>query len=967
VTLLLVTLLVVVPAVPAQGAPMAALNAGASCAALSARDHTATNGSDWGRTIYPGHGAANGWFGVDVCDNGINAVSPNGANVSCDRVPTNWSRSGCTPGSPTTDGFGWTFQCVELVARFSAWAFDDSPGGWSGNAPDLWLPANHPSDFVMYPNGSSTRPVPGDVLVWGSVSSNGQPWPAGPDGEHGGHVAVVAAVNGDVVTTVEQNVKWGTQDHPSDRLALTHVGSRWILSGSIQQQTTLPTYRWRSTMGTARATYGWLHSTKNIGRFPSTSSGSAKSTPPAAKSPGSTSTPAPRDTSGGLPALTPAALVVTGGALADLTWSTADAFSTSPASLQPRARARSLGAPLDTSLAAGQTPAVVVLPSGARYVYVIGTDGDLYCAYTAPNVLGVVWTDLGAPPDHTLQPQTAATTFAGGAAVAALADDGSLWWRAGPAGMPGDWQPLGHPDSTVLFGGFALAGAPGSGAPLALALGGDGLLYERVWQLALLNDDGTVQVPAGWSDWLALHAQPAGVLWTGKLLAVPETTDVQNWVGSWPDVPLDVLVLDGNGHLWRLRSASGAMSWTTVPISAPAALTGLVAATVVPAAPAAQPAQPAQPAQAAQASQPGAQPTPGAQNVPAAALHVYGLAANRAYLGSLPLVMRATATDAVPAWTRLPDAAADAVANPAGVALALGPGTSALALVAGNELRVAGSIDGLQALLPDVSTSSPSMAVAPAWYSLGAVVSGSAFNDPLTASVVNADWSQLGAGAKARPGGSGLSLVPGQAGVAALLQQAAPGDTALTVQLAIPTHLDRATKAGLVLYLDDGDWLTLVFDGSGQASMCVTAGQAAAPCTPMPVVLSAKTTTLWLRVERRGELYSGETSIDGTIWHAAGQWHAALPDNDSPAAPAATAGATATVTPGTPSPPASATRSPVVTSTPGPTPPAQLTGASPAAPLAFTAWGLWLQGTPGKDTGIRFLSLNWAPEPLSTP
>jgi hypothetical protein len=960
VALLLVTLLVVVPAVPVQGAPLAALNAGASCAALSARDHTATNGSEWGRTVFPGHGAANGWFGVDVCDNGINAVSPNGANVSCDRVPVNWARSGCTPGSPTTDGFGWTFQCVELVTRFSAWAFGDSPGGWSGNAPDLWVPANHPADVVMYPNGSSTRPVPGDVLVWGSVNSKGQPWPAGPEGEHGGHVAVVAAVNGDVVTTVEQNVKWGTQDHPSDRLALTHVGSRWILSGSIQQQTTLPTYRWRSTMGTTRATYGWLHSTKNTGTFPSKSAGSAKSTQPATKSPGSTPTPTPRDISGGLPALTPAALVVAGGALADLTWSTTDVFSASSARLQPRARARSLGAPPGALLAAGQTPAIVALPSGARYVYAVGTDGHLYSAYTAPNVLGVVWTDLGTPPDRTLQLQTAATTFAGGAAVAALADDGTLWWRAGPAGLPGDWQPLGHPDGAVLSGGFALAGAPGSGVPLALALGGDGLLYERVWQSALLNDDGTVQVPAGWSDWLALHAQPTGVRWTGRLLAVPETTDVQNWVGSWPDVPLDVLVLDGNGHLWRLRSAAGAMGWTTVPISAPAALTGLVAAAVVPAAPATQPAQ------AAQTSQPGAQPTPGGQNVPAAALHVYGLAASKAYLGSLPLVMRATAQDAVPAWSRLPDAAVDAVANPAGVALALGPGTSALALVAGNEVRVAGSIAGVQALVPDVATSPADVAVAPAWYSLGAVVTGSAFNDLLTASVVDTGWSQLGAGAKAWPGGSGLSLVPGPAGVAALLQQAAPGDTALTVQLALPTHRDRAAKAGLVLYLDDGDWLTLVFDGSGQATMCVTAGQQTAPCTPMPVALTANA-TLWLRVERRGELYSGETSVDGTIWHAAGQWRAVLPDNDSPVTTAATAGATTTLTPGTPSPPASATRSPGATSTPRPTPPAQPAGASPAAPLAFTAWGLWLQGTPGKDSGIRFLSLSWAPEPVPAP
>ncbi|HLY29556.1 MAG TPA: hypothetical protein VKQ36_00885, partial [Ktedonobacterales bacterium] len=148
-------------------APTNLVSPAATCAQLAAADSTATNGSTWGQTILPGHNAAGGWFGVDVCSNGISSAEAGGSNISCDRLPANWARTGCAPGRPTNDGYGWTFQCVELVIRFSAWAFGDNPGAWNGNAPDIWLPSNHPSDFVMYPNGSTHAPVPGDILVWG--------------------------------------------------------------------------------------------------------------------------------------------------------------------------------------------------------------------------------------------------------------------------------------------------------------------------------------------------------------------------------------------------------------------------------------------------------------------------------------------------------------------------------------------------------------------------------------------------------------------------------------------------------------------------------------------------------------------------------------------------------------------------------------------------------------------------------
>src|SRR5262249_8336519 len=127
----------------------------ASCGELANRDRSATNSGGWGRTVLPGRNASGGWFGVSVCANGINTVAANGSNVSCDRVPVQWAQSGCAPGAPTSDGYGWTFQCPELIVRFSAWAFGDLPGDWGrsgwGNAPDLWLPINHPADFILNP------------------------------------------------------------------------------------------------------------------------------------------------------------------------------------------------------------------------------------------------------------------------------------------------------------------------------------------------------------------------------------------------------------------------------------------------------------------------------------------------------------------------------------------------------------------------------------------------------------------------------------------------------------------------------------------------------------------------------------------------------------------------------------------------------------------------------------------------
>ncbi len=82
------------------------------------------------------------------------------------------------------------YQCVELVNRLIT-TLHWSPSIW-GNADQIYGDANS-AYFDKHQNGSGYRPVPGDIVVWGG-------------GEGGyGHVAVVDAINGSLLTVVEQN------------------------------------------------------------------------------------------------------------------------------------------------------------------------------------------------------------------------------------------------------------------------------------------------------------------------------------------------------------------------------------------------------------------------------------------------------------------------------------------------------------------------------------------------------------------------------------------------------------------------------------------------------------------------------------------------------------------------------------------------------------------------------------------
>ncbi len=91
--------------------------------------------------------------------------------------------------------FGYKWQCVELIQRYYAVKYN-YPGIWAPlyayQAFDDW---GHPSSMIAYPNGSSTPPQEGDVLVFDAT------W-----GDPYGHVALVKSVADGKITFVQQNV-----------------------------------------------------------------------------------------------------------------------------------------------------------------------------------------------------------------------------------------------------------------------------------------------------------------------------------------------------------------------------------------------------------------------------------------------------------------------------------------------------------------------------------------------------------------------------------------------------------------------------------------------------------------------------------------------------------------------------------------------------------------------------------------
>jgi CHAP domain-containing protein len=645
-----------VPVASAHADPALGVPAKASCAKLAAADPSATNGAAWGQTLLRGHGAPGGWFGVDVCANAVNSANPGGANLSCDRAPADFAHAGCAPGRATYDGFGLSFQCVELVARFAAWAFDDAPGDWHGDAPDLWLPGNHPLDMVSLPNGGTVAPVPGDVLVWGAANARGAPWPSGPNGSHDGHVAVVAAVTHDTLTFVEQNALSGGRNVARESIRLTQLSGRWIAGG----------------YSGSRILYGWLHSFRNTGAWTGAraASGVAVGSPTATAAPIRTATrtataaPAPFQA----PALDAGVMITPAGTLTALAWSggALTAPERGPISVAQGARPTvsdaDLGAPAGTTLALSQAPIVLAGTFGDD-IFALGRNGQVYAAHLAPHATQAAWSALGAPPGVVFAGGVAATATPGAVIVGAVATNGILWWRAGPPGNLSNWAAIGQPVGTPLIGPPVIAGEPGSGLPFAMALGRDGQLHVIEWSVP--DDDGA-DMAGGWGQWSSIALPASAGQLMAPLYATVEAPVAHARISQWADGALDLVACTTTGAVWLLRRGADG-TWSAAPISTDGQSDRVV----------------------------GVVAPPAGANDAAKWLHVYTALHGVLSLGEVAL--SATAAPAA-AWTAFDATASLAVGQLPPTALAVGPRASVLASVNDGSLTIIGTPAALTTL-----------------------------------------------------------------------------------------------------------------------------------------------------------------------------------------------------------------------------------------------------------------------------
>lgn len=836
-----------VPLLGARAAPLG-MPANASCATLAAADRTATNSGQWGVTLLRGYGAPGGWFGVDVCGNGINEMSPGGANLSCDRIPANLAKTGCAPGYATYDGFGLSFQCVELITRFSAWAFGDAPWTWHGNAPDLWTAGNHPLDFTAVSNGSSQKPVPGDVLVWGAVDASGHPWPAGPADAHDGHVAVIASVHGNQITTAEENVLWGQDNHPSDTLSLNQSSGHWYVDANAA--TSLPAYRWPATMSSTRALYGWLHSSKNTGVFNGHGAVRGTVVPSPAPQPTASATPGD-DTSGGMPSLAAGVVVTDGGTLADLVWTP----DTQTAAIGPYAAARGLGVPPGVRLTAGQTPSVIVTPTGERDVFVVGTNGQMYEARTITQQVGVDWRGLGSPDGARLSGSAVASIIPGGILLGALGSDGQLWWRAGPVGNLGQWSTAGRPSGTPLQGTPVLAGTPGSGAPMALALGADGKLYAAGWS----NDPG-----GGWTAWQQVSLPESAGTLIAPLVPLFELPAQHATVGGWQDVAVDVVVRDGGSQLWWLHRAAGRPVWTGQVLSqrqgSTAPITRLLGGVVVPLTSA------------------------GGSSMTA---HLYAESAQGDEMTRVAFDGRGH--PGVANWAAIQPGATtpSAATSPSALAgaaavMALGPDLSGMVVASGQTVLLASDQSGYHLLAPGTMKNVAGIAAAYAaqLWPVGVASTADAFGDTFSGPALDPRWIQgtttsAATSATLSVANGTLTLPPALAPARKEITQLALAQETVTVRITLPVTAASSVQAGLAYILDERDQLDLAVARSGTVSFCAIVWGQSAPCTTQMLTGQTVMAGVLLRIVNDGTRFTGQVSSDGFSWQTVGSWSGA--------------------------------------------------------------------------------------------
>ena len=122
--------------------------------------------------------AGSQWAGADASLGDLNVYS-NG-NQNQDQVGT----------------YGAEYECTELVQRWAHLKYGE-PDIWPiSKAADMWgVGPTLPVPLTQYPNGGSSPPRYGDILVFAATSSNPT-----------GHAAVVSAVSATGVTAVQQNL-----------------------------------------------------------------------------------------------------------------------------------------------------------------------------------------------------------------------------------------------------------------------------------------------------------------------------------------------------------------------------------------------------------------------------------------------------------------------------------------------------------------------------------------------------------------------------------------------------------------------------------------------------------------------------------------------------------------------------------------------------------------------------------------
>jgi hypothetical protein len=645
-------------------------------------------------------------------------------------------------------------------------------------------------------------------------------------------------------------------------------------------------------MGLSRGTYGWLHSMRNTGVFPSHFSRGALAAISAGQQ---ISQQAP----GGLPSLAPA-VAVTSGTLEDVVWSTGDVFNATQAGGTPQARSRSLGAPPGASLTASQTPAVVVLPDGTRSIYTVGTDGHLYQAVTSAQTPGVSWSDLAAPYGETLIASPRASAVAEGIVVVVKGADGSLWWRAVEGGGFRPWLPLDTPP-TMTVSSFAIAGAPGSGAPVVFALGSNGSLFERMWHDATPNGEGDPVMPAGWSPWLQVSGTPSGVRFTGQLVIASEgvtNSDQSATVGS---AALDVILLDDAGTVRVLRSTSLDAGWTLQTLQpASRRLDHVLGAVAV------------------------SSSVTGTGGATATALHVYAASVAAVYetaIPTMPASGKPAGTPATSIWTTFPALPATDTTMIASLAVPLGQDASAVLLTTTGGLLMGATNDIADLLLPlTPAPDAPATVPTPArWMPLGTVAVSTAFNDALRGPSLDPRWQLAGTSSTAVVGSDGARLMPGADGVAVLLQLAAQDATSVTAHVTLPQGGGDATQAGLLLYLDGSDWATITVNGYGAATLCRLAAPSAVACQTVQIGRGSVRRGVTLRFAFTSAVVLAQVIPDGGAATLVGGWTMPL------AAGTRAATTPAPATPATPATPAPATL-----------PAGQL--------LAYTQWGMIVSG-----------------------